>query len=73
MNGLEFINSVCPEHGRTSCSDKNVFNGFSIDEDGSINKKYAPRCIRCAFLEIENKTVEINEANKAVIIELLNL
>ncbi len=45
---LKFINIICPEHNRTSCSDDNVTNGF-YSGDG-----WHGRCSRCMYLEIAN-------------------
>lgn len=49
MTALEFINILQPEHGRTSCSDEDVNNGF-------YTRLGAPdwygRCTRCLYLEI---------------------
>lgn len=42
----EGVNQFFPEHGRTSCSDSNVVNGFESSPSG------IPRCNRCALLEI---------------------
>lgn len=54
MEALELIDIICPEHGRTSCSDDNINNGFYFEDEESnvISKKYLPRCSRCALLEI---------------------
>lgn len=38
---------LAPEHGRTSCSDEALSNGF-----GSNGLNSPPRCIRCALLQI---------------------
>lgn len=44
---LEAVNGLAPEHGRTSCSDDNLANGFLSDG--------IPRCNRCALLELINQ------------------
>ncbi|RLI50275.1 hypothetical protein DRO61_04105 [Candidatus Bathyarchaeota archaeon] len=44
----DFINIIQPEHGRTSCSDDNLSNGF-YTRDG-VN--WHGRCTRCMYLEI---------------------
>jgi len=54
MEALEFINIICPEHSRTTCSDENISNGF-YSGDG-----WHARCLRCAYLEIANG-IEIPE------------
>lgn len=36
MNVKEFIDFICPEHYRTSCSDDNIANGFCLEEDGKL-------------------------------------
>ena len=45
----EWVDKVCPEHGRTSCSDEEIYNGFSgwngkydVDTGAKIIKY--PRC-----------------------------
>ena len=40
----ELVNVLAPEHGRSSCSDTNIENGFR-------SGKRVPRCTRCALLE----------------------
>lgn len=42
---IEQVNFIAPEHGRTSCSDENLINGWYSAE---YNK---PRCNRCALLQ----------------------
>lgn len=49
MTALELLDKAHPKHGRTSCSDKNVCNGFGTRlGDGSG----WGRCVRCMFLEL---------------------
>jgi hypothetical protein len=43
LSALQLIDLISPEHGRTSCSDDNNFNGFG--------GRTAPRCNRCALLD----------------------
>lgn len=48
----EFINMIAPIHGRTSCSDENLINGYggwTGKYDPNTGKKVVeyPRCIRC--------------------------
>ena len=72
MTTKEFINLICPEHTRTSCSDDNISNGFYFEEDReTISPKYFHRCGRCALLEIENGTINITEENQKIIPERL--
>ena len=72
-NIKEFIDFICPEHGRTSCSDDNISNGFYLEEDGeTISQNYYHRCVRCALLEIENGTIKRTEANNKIIPEMLS-
>jgi hypothetical protein len=72
-NIKDFIDFICPEHGRTSCSDENISNGFYLEEDGeTISQKYYHRCVRCALLEIENGTIKRTEANNKIIPERLS-
>lgn len=49
METLEFINIICPEHDRTSCSDENISNGFY-----TRGNKWYGRCTRCMYLQIIN-------------------
>lgn len=48
MNTLELINIISPEHSRTSCSDKELYNGLYSNE-------HSTRCARCTLLEIIKK------------------
>lgn len=41
----EFVNLFQPEHQRTSCSDKNLDNGYGSHSSGGY------RCLRCALLQ----------------------
>jgi hypothetical protein len=51
MTTKEFINLICPEHTRTSCSDDNISNGFYFEEDReTISPQYFHRCGRCASI-----------------------
>ena len=73
MKAKEFIDLVCPEHGRNSCSDDNIDNGFYLEEDEeTINEKYYPRCTRCALLQIENGTIKRTEVNNKRIADKLD-
>lgn len=72
MSTKEFIDLISPEHGRSSCSDDNLFNGFYLEKDDeTINEKYHPRCLRCALLEIENGLIKRTEVNKKIISKTL--
>jgi hypothetical protein len=72
-NIKDFIDFICPEHGRTSCSDDNISNGFHLEEDGeTISQEYYHRCVRCVLLEIENGTIKRTEANNKIIPERLS-
>jgi len=51
-NNPELVNLLAPEHDRTSCSDENLANGF--DSATKCTGRTAPRCIRCALLELLN-------------------
>ena len=73
MNAKEFIDCICPEHSRASCSDINISNGFYLKEDGeTISQKYYHKCVRCAFLEIENGTIKRTDENNKIISERLS-
>lgn len=43
----EFVDAIHPEHSRTTCSDKNLENGFYSSSSGGC-----PRCTRCGLLEM---------------------
>jgi hypothetical protein len=52
----EWIDKICPKHGRTSCNDKEIYNGFGgwngkydVDTGAKIIKY--PRCNRCYLLD----------------------
>ena len=71
MDLKQFINTVFPEHSRTSCSDDNISNGYYTEEVWNEElKKYEEvitdkcRCLRCGMLEIaEEKVVNRNDYN----------
>jgi hypothetical protein len=42
----EMLDALAPEHGRTSCSDTKLSNGF-----GSNGLSSPPRCNRCALIQ----------------------
>lgn len=48
MDAKEFIDIMCPEHDRTSCSDEATDNGF-FSRNGST---WHGRCRRCMWLEV---------------------
>jgi hypothetical protein len=55
---LEYINTIAPEHGRTSCNDEDRANcSYKIRETKLRNVvirvefEQAPRCTRCFLLE----------------------
>lgn len=70
----EWINLVCPEHGRTSCNDQNLQNGFFTIHEGKLQDivverklERPPRCNRCFLLRAledgycdPNLTVEVD-------------
>jgi hypothetical protein len=70
----ELVNILTPEHGRTSCSDENVCNGYCKIED----KKYKgvvierswdcyPRCNRCfLLLHIGEDTENVGQVNGGI-------
>lgn len=73
MTTRGFIDFICPEHGRTSCSDENISNGFYMEDDEeTISKKYYHRCTRCALLEIENGKIKLSEENNKIIPEMFS-
>ena len=48
MTARELLNIIQPKHGRTSCSDSDLQNGFYSNEGYT-------RCFRCTVLEIIEK------------------
>lgn len=52
----EWVDIVCPEHGRTSCNDQNLNNSYG-GWDGKFNPDtgrkviHYPRCHRCYLLD----------------------
>ena len=57
MDALELVNIVFPEHGRTSCSDDDLNNGFYSRCDGT----WHGRCTRCMWLEIAKDEQDLPE------------
>ena len=61
MKAIDFLNMILPEHDRTSCSDREINNGFYSlyigYNDGS--KKWQGRCRRCMALQIINKDEDV--------------
>lgn len=50
QRSLEEINTLFPEHSRTSCSDDNLYNA-GIDESGNL---WCPRCQSLQELKMSN-------------------
>lgn len=73
MNAKEFIDIICPDHTRTSCSDDNIANGFYTEDDMTIISVLRPRCGRCALLEIENGKVHLTKENIQTIREFITI
>jgi hypothetical protein len=49
---LNAIDALAPLHGRTSCDDSKLANGWDSAEDGGA------RCVRCALLEsLEHQSI----------------
>jgi hypothetical protein len=48
MTALDLLNIIEPEHGRTSCDDEHLENGF-YSRNGET---WHGRCRRCMLLEI---------------------
>lgn len=51
MEVNEFLNIICPNHGRTSCNDDDLNNGF-YSYIG--HESWHGRCTRCILLQIIN-------------------
>jgi hypothetical protein len=60
----DFIDAFAPNHGRTSCSDNYIINGFTSHDDH-------PRCIRCAMLEIYRGEYCIKESPWEISVDLV--
>lgn len=58
----EDVNGLVPEHGRTSCSDANLANGW-----GSGNP---PRCTRCALIEFIEEGPCVVEGNYTFVLQI---
>jgi hypothetical protein len=54
MTAEEFVNKVCPEHCRTTCSDDNLTNGL-----GSGDTENDFRCSKCVLLEVARELVAL--------------
>lgn len=61
MDARQLIDIIRPVHGRTSCTDDDLSNGFYSRKDGSQHK-----CSRCALLQI------IDPKNNTIIKPLLS-
>lgn len=53
---LQFIDLICPEHSRTSCSDEDWNNYLVYDK--SWCKFPEHRCSRCALLQLARDNIE---------------
>lgn len=52
----EWVNTVAPKHGRTTCSDDNRINGYggalsTFDQNTGEREIRYPRCNRCYLLD----------------------
>jgi hypothetical protein len=56
---LNFIDKICPEHWRTSCSDENINNWLF-----SRNELWYWRCARCNLLELASWSLVPNWMNE---------
>lgn len=56
------VDLLFPEHGRTSCSDENLANGFE-----SNGHHEPPRCARCALLELLNDPGLMRDHNQVFV------
>lgn len=59
----EIIDSIVPEHGRTSCDDSNLanfFGGWTGKYNPDTGKKVIvfPRCVRCYLLDHIGKDMD---------------
>jgi hypothetical protein len=75
----EYINAICPEHGRASCDDSNLCNGFGgysglYDKDTGKPEVHYPRCNRCYLLNNVGEDISSIEfqVNVSVYLEFPN-
>lgn len=63
LYGIAYVDSIAPEHDRTSCSDDNLYNAaYGIDDyDGR------GRCYRCTLL----RAATVPAGSRVVLVELL--
>lgn len=59
----EVIDIIAPNHGRTSCSDERIINGYGgwsgkYDRDTGHKEIRVPRCTRCYLLNNLGEDVE---------------
>ncbi len=50
MTAKKLVNIIAPEHDRTSCDDKKLYNTFYFDS--VTGEQERSRCIRCSLLHI---------------------
>ena len=53
-SAVDFINTLFPDHCRTSCSDENLYNAAYGPDD----HEGTGRCKRCNLLDIVRRTLE---------------
>lgn len=62
----EVVDTICPLHDRTSCTDEDLSNSFSKnDKEGIIY----PRCVRCYLLDNIDKDVNDLDFNLNISLE----
>lgn len=59
MEAIEFLNIILPEHGRTSCSDDDIQNGFWSRHGHHTENEWQGRCQRCMALQIINNDEDV--------------
>lgn len=69
---LDYINMVAPEHGKTTCSDGNVANGYGgwygkYDQITGQKRVRFPRCNRCYLLKNLGSAIDSLEFEVRVI------
>jgi len=62
----EIVDFICPEHGRTSCSDSDLGNSYGgwsgrFDEQTGNKEVYYPRCNRCYLMDHIGEDMDLLE------------
>lgn len=61
---MRLINRLAPDHSRTSCSDKNLYNALRLDDKGKV--KMPGRCVRCSLLFLATLKSDAPDSDEGV-------